>query len=95
MTPKNSEQNTVSNLKVSAQNYIGGTKGNQGSLNQRSRYSGEGTKSVLRNRVVNICSGLIPVRPMAGVCGRSIAWITGMNPAEGMDVGLFCLLRVV
>ena len=44
---------------------------------------------------MNICSGPIPVRPMAGVCDRSIAGIAGTNPAEGMDVRLFYLLRVV
>jgi len=85
----------VSYLDGSARIYTGGTTGNQGSLNQRSQYSGEDTKSVLRSRVVNICSGPTPVRPMAGVCGRSNAGIPGMNPAEGMDIRLFCLLRVV
>ena len=44
---------------------------------------------------MNICSGPIPVSPMARVCCRLIAGIAGMYPADGMDVRLFSLLRVV
>jgi hypothetical protein len=37
---------------------------------------------------------MVAVRSMAQVCGHSIAGITGLNPAEGMDVNLMCLLCV-
>ena len=38
---------------------------------------------------------LVAVQPRAKICTCSIAWIAGSNPAEGMDVRLVCLLRVV
>jgi len=37
----------------------------------------------------------VAVQPKAKVCICLIAGIAGSNPAEGMDVRLVCLLRVV
>jgi len=37
----------------------------------------------------------VAVRSKVKVCGRSIAGIEGLNPAEGLDVRLLCLLCVV
>jgi hypothetical protein len=37
----------------------------------------------------------VVTRSKPWVCGHSIAGIAGSNPAEGMDVRLFCLLCVV
>jgi hypothetical protein len=56
------------------------------------------------SRIVEKCLNLlscisdplpVAVRSKAEVCGLSIAKIAGSNPAEGMDVDIFCSLCVV
>lgn len=37
----------------------------------------------------------VPVGSKVQACGRSIAWIAGSKPAEGMDVSFLCLLSFV
>jgi hypothetical protein len=48
------------------------------------------TETILNDKPIPVA-----VPPKMQVCSNSMAGIAGWNPAEGMDVRLFCLLRVV